>query len=147
MQASTGFVSASALGMACGPVLPGILQTDFKIYKFAFNEDTLPVWVMVVAWLLYLIWLWISFKEPSRDIEKNNSTHASSYETTETDALEKGVKQPLLITSEGKQEDAEDPEGDGSEEASEESRRPAPVCLAVTLHRMLPHDPSNASNE
>ena len=91
---------------------------------------------------LYLIWLWISFKEPSRDIEKDNSTHASSCETAETDALDKGVKQPLLITLEEKQKDEEDPEGDGSEEASEESCQPAPVCLAVTFHHMLSHDPT-----
>ncbi|WOL17406.1 hypothetical protein Cni_G26198 [Canna indica] len=29
MQASAGFVSASALGMACGPALAGLLQTNF----------------------------------------------------------------------------------------------------------------------
>lgn len=69
MQASAGFVSASALGMACGPALAGLLQTDFKIYKLTFNQDTLPGWVMAVAWLLYLIWLCISFKEPVREDE------------------------------------------------------------------------------
>ncbi|XWS38425.1 hypothetical protein CRYUN_Cryun19dG0130400 [Craigia yunnanensis] len=135
MQASAGFVSASALGMACGPALAGILQTNFKIYKFTFNEDTLPGWVMAIAWLLYLIWLWISFKEPSRDIEENNSPHASSSETTENNALENGLKQPLLITSEEKQEDDEDPEGDGSEEASEESRQPA--TSITSAYRLL----------
>ncbi|TKY45289.1 SPX domain-containing membrane protein [Spatholobus suberectus] len=46
MQASAGFVSASALGMACGPALAGILQTNFKIYKLTFNQNTLPGWVM-----------------------------------------------------------------------------------------------------
>ncbi|XVE64912.1 hypothetical protein DITRI_Ditri07aG0140100 [Diplodiscus trichospermus] len=135
MQASAGFVSASALGMACGPALAGILQTNFKIYKFTFNEDTLPGWVMAVAWLVYLIWLWISFKEPSHDMEENNSPQASRSEAAESNALEKGLKQPLLITSEEKQEDDEDPEGDGSEEASEESRRPA--TSIVSAYRLL----------
>lgn len=46
-------------------------------------------------------------------------------ETAENDALEKGLKHPLLITSEEKQDDDEDPEVDGSEEASEESHQPA----------------------
>lgn len=69
MQASAAFVSASALGMACGPALAGLLQTDFKIYKLTFNQNTLPGWVMAIAWLLYLIWLCISFKEPSREDE------------------------------------------------------------------------------
>ena len=60
-----------------------------------------------------------------------------NVETAETDALEKGVKQPLLITSEDKQEDDEDPEGegDGSEEASEESRQPA--TSIASAYRLL----------
>lgn len=65
MQASAGFVSASALGMACGPALSCLLQTNFKISKLTFNEDTLPGWLMAVAWLVYLLWLWVSFREPS----------------------------------------------------------------------------------
>ncbi|KAL4383068.1 hypothetical protein GQ457_15G009710 [Hibiscus cannabinus] len=133
MQASAGFVSASALGMACGPALAGILQTDFKIYKLTFNAVTLPGWVMAVAWLVYLVWLWFSFKEPSRDFEENNSSHAS--EKAEKSELEKGLKQPLLITSEEKKEDDEDPEADGSEEAPEESRRPA--TSMVSAYRLL----------
>ncbi|XP_039031999.1 SPX domain-containing membrane protein At4g22990-like [Hibiscus syriacus] len=131
MQASAGFVSASALGMACGPALAGILQTNFKIYKFTFDQNTLPGWVMAVAWLLYLIWLWISFQEPSRDTEE---PHASGSETVENSVLDEG-KQPLLITSEEKQEDDEDPEGDGSEEASEESRQPATSFMSA--YRLL----------
>ncbi|XVF51566.1 hypothetical protein PTKIN_Ptkin04bG0194900 [Pterospermum kingtungense] len=133
MQASAGFVSASALGMACGPALAGILQTNFKIYKFTFNAETLPGWVMAVAWLVYLIWLWISFKEPPHDFEENNSPHASA--PAENNALEKGLKQPLLITSEEKQEHDDDPEGDGSEEAPEESRQPA--TSIVSAYRLL----------
>jgi hypothetical protein len=66
MQASAGFVSASALGMACGPALAGLLQWRFKIYMVTFSQSTLPGWLMAVAWLLYLVWLCISFKEPNR---------------------------------------------------------------------------------
>lgn len=75
MQASAGFVSASALGMACGPALVGLLQSNFKIYKLTFNQDTLPGWVMALAWLVYLVWLWISFKEPAHDVEANSTTN------------------------------------------------------------------------
>lgn len=78
MQASAGFVSASALGMACGPALAGLLQYNFKIYKFTFNQETLPGWVMAVAWLIYLIWLWISFKEPSHEVEANETPRESN---------------------------------------------------------------------
>lgn len=78
MQASAGFVSASALGMACGPALAGLLQTNFKIYKLTFNQNTLPGWIMAVAWLFYLVWCCISFKEPSRDIEENHTQEESN---------------------------------------------------------------------
>ncbi|PRQ17851.1 putative SPX domain, major facilitator superfamily [Rosa chinensis] len=128
MQASAGFVSASALGMACGPALAGLLQTDFKIYKLTFNQDTLPGWVMAVAWLLYLVWLCISFKEPVREDEE--VPVESTGGKAESDALEKGLKKPLLITSENtsennKEDEDDDPDIDESEEAVEESRRPA----------------------
>lgn len=126
MQASAGFVSASALGMACGPALAGLLQINFKIYKITFNEDTLPGWVMAVAWLVYLIWLWISFKEPVRETQESNIQQESNAEPVENDALEKGLAQPLLLSSEDKQEDEDgDQDNDVSEEAPEESRGPA----------------------
>ncbi|GAU32339.1 hypothetical protein TSUD_43810, partial [Trifolium subterraneum] len=82
MQASAGFVSASALGMACGPALAGLLQTDFKIYNITFNQDTLPGWVMMFAWLIYSIWLWISFVEPSREFEEDRTTSQSNAESS-----------------------------------------------------------------
>lgn len=77
MQASAGFVSASALGMACGPALAALLQTNFKIYKVTFNEDTLPGWVMALAWLVYLIWLCVSFREPSHETDENHVSEGS----------------------------------------------------------------------
>ncbi|KAK9927344.1 hypothetical protein M0R45_024531 [Rubus argutus] len=126
MQASAGFVSASALGMACGPALAAFLQTNFKIYKLTFNQNTLPGWVMAVAWLIYLVWLCISFKEPLREDEEIHIQQESSGGKAESDALEKGLKQPLLITSEDKKADEDDDHDiDESEEAIDESRRPA----------------------
>ncbi|KAG5249266.1 SPX domain-containing family protein [Salix suchowensis] len=125
MKASAGFVSASALGMAFGPALGGLLQTNFKLYKLTFNQETLPGWVMSLAWLIYLVWLWISFREPYRDTEKSNTAQESTAEPVENDALERG-KQPLLLKSEDKQETEDgDGEFDGSDEALKESRGPA----------------------
>ncbi|WJX66423.1 hypothetical protein P8452_50980 [Trifolium repens] len=123
MQASAGFVSASALGMACGPALAGILQTNFKIYNLTFNQNTLPGWVMAIAWMIYLVWLWISFKEPSHDVEESQTPNQSN-DAAENGAVEKGLKQPLLITSDDKV-DEDDQDFDDSEEAPEESRLPA----------------------
>ncbi|XP_062074182.1 SPX domain-containing membrane protein At4g22990 [Humulus lupulus] len=138
MQASAGFVSASALGMACGPALAGLLQINFKIYKLTFNQNTLPGWVMAVAWLVYLVWLWISFREPAReqdDIPTAETSNAAA-ETLETNGLEEGLKQPLLITSEDKQDEDEDgDQEDGSEEAAEESRQP--VTSIGAAYRLL----------
>ncbi|CAA0842257.1 SPX domain-containing membrane protein [Striga hermonthica] len=129
MQASAGFVSASALGMACGPALAGLLQTNFKIFNITFNQDTLPGWVMSVAWLFYLVWLWISFREPSHDTEANQDPKESS--AAQNDKLEKGLAQPLLTSGEHQDDDDDDDDDDGdqeydrSEEAKEESRLPA----------------------
>lgn len=127
MQASAAFVSASALGMACGPALAGLLQTDFKIYKFTFNQDTLPGWIMAFAWLFYLIWLCISFREPGPVIEVSLQSEGLKQDKLENNVLEEGLTRPLLLGSESntKDEDDDDQDGDGSEEASEESRKPA----------------------
>ncbi|KAL5195258.1 SPX domain-containing membrane protein [Glycine soja] len=122
MQASAGFVSASALGMACGPALAGLLQTKFKIFNITFNQDTLPGWVMTIAWLIYLVWLWITFKEPYREIEENHVPHQSN---AENNALEKGIKQPLLTSLKDKVDEDDDQDYDDSEEAPEDSRQPA----------------------
>lgn len=134
MQASAGFVSASALGMACGPALAGLLQTNFKIYKLTFNEDTLPGWVMGMAWLIYLIWLWISFREPSLETETNIQPDSDANPVENNDALEKGITQPLLLKS-GDKEDDEDGDLEESEEAPEESR--APVTSIRSAYRLL----------
>ncbi|CAN7090492.1 unnamed protein product [Brassica rapa subsp. narinosa] len=130
MQASAGFVSASALGMACGPALAGLLQIKFKIYKLTFNQSTLPGWVMAVAWLFYLVWLCISFKEPLRDTEEQegsnpNETTSMTDREENSRAVEEGLRKPLLITSGLKLEDEDEEDCDESEESAEDSRRPA----------------------
>ncbi|XP_057510895.1 SPX domain-containing membrane protein At4g22990-like isoform X2 [Actinidia eriantha] len=136
MQASAGFVSASALGMACGPALAGLLQTNFKIYKFTFNQDTLPGWVMSIAWLIYLLWLWIAFKEPSHETEEKHGPQGVNADQKQSDVLEKGLVQPLLLGSQGNQQaEYADQECDGSEEVPEKSRLPATSVASV--YRLL----------
>lgn len=93
MQASAGFVSASALGMACGPALAGLLQVDFKIYMITINQNTIPGWVMAVAWLFYLIWLSISFKEPPH-LSQND--HVNEYNSS---MLSSNLVHNLLLSS------------------------------------------------
>ncbi|KAH0641429.1 hypothetical protein KY285_034377 [Solanum tuberosum] len=132
MQASAGFVSASALGMACGPAVAGLLQTNFKIYKITVNKETLPGWLMAIAWLIYLVWLWFSFKEPVRDTEIKNVPQESK---AEPDSLEKGIVEPLLLKSPENQQDEDEQEGDESEEAPEDSHKPANSIVAA--YRLL----------
>ncbi|XP_073131453.1 SPX domain-containing membrane protein At4g22990-like isoform X1 [Henckelia pumila] len=133
MQASAGFVSASALGMACGPALAGLLQTNFKIHGITFNQNTLPGWVMALGWLMYLVWLWISFREPAHETETNQDQQESSAE--EHDKVEKGLAQPLLSTAVENEDDDGDEECDMSEKSSEESRQPANSLAAA--YRLL----------
>ncbi|KAJ0264809.1 SPX domain-containing membrane protein [Hirschfeldia incana] len=128
MQASAGFVSASALGMACGPALAGLLQTNFKIYSLTFNQDTLPGWVMAVAWLMYLVWLAISFVEPAREPEEVTSQESNSAD--QDGNMEKGLTKQLLLAQEETEHDDED-DGDGSEESAEDSRKPANSIVAA----------------
>lgn len=123
LQASAGFVSASALGMACGPALAGLLQTKFKIYSITFNQSTLPGWVMAIAWLVYLLWLWLSFKEPEHFAKIAVNTQPSESGHQGSTNLEEGLAQPLLLgTDERQDENAED---NDDNEDSENSHEPA----------------------
>ncbi|TXG62776.1 hypothetical protein EZV62_009770 [Acer yangbiense] len=125
MQASAGFVSASALGMACGPALACLFQTNFKIYKITFNEDTLPGWFMAVAWLVFLLWLWISFREPSLETKEEIVPQEANAGILINYAVENGSTQPLLLNSEAKQVDEnEDRDYDDSEESAEIVHKP-----------------------
>ncbi|XP_031493932.1 SPX domain-containing membrane protein OsI_21475-like [Nymphaea colorata] len=127
MQASAAFVSASALGMACGPALAGLLQTNFKFYVVTINASTLPGWFMSLAWLIYLCWLWISFKEPVYESQQSNSANNSSTVTAiVVHSSGNGLAQPLLSSSTVEEKpQKEDQEFDDSEEAPEESHKPA----------------------
>ncbi|XP_052170292.1 SPX domain-containing membrane protein At4g22990-like isoform X2 [Diospyros lotus] len=132
MKASAGFVSASALGMACGPVLACLLQTRFTLFNITFNEDTLPGWLMALAWLVYLLWLWISFREPPLEEAKDNNIASHEANTAfpisgqvETGLLEDSISSPLLVRSEEKQEEEDrEEECDCKEESPKENQKP-----------------------
>ncbi|XP_073133174.1 SPX domain-containing membrane protein At4g22990-like isoform X1 [Henckelia pumila] len=130
MQASAGFVSASALGMACGPALAGLLQTEFKIFGFTFNKVNLPGWVMALLWLVYMICLCVSFREPAREADANPNPNESS---DVQDKIEKDLRQPLILPSTENEQDPDqecdvstaDQECDPSTVSLEDSRLPA----------------------
>ncbi|XP_008803249.2 SPX domain-containing membrane protein OsI_17046-like [Phoenix dactylifera] len=135
MQASAGFVSASALGMACGPALAGLLQIKFKLYSLTFNQSTLPGWVMALAWLVYLFWLCISFREPDHDSKEGLPPQDVDAGHLENERLENGLVQPLLINSNEKQDEDGEEDFEDSEEASEESHGPA--TSIASAYRLL----------
>ncbi|XP_076960060.1 SPX domain-containing membrane protein At4g11810-like isoform X1 [Bidens hawaiensis] len=135
MQASAGFVSASALGMACGPAIAGLLQFQFKVYMITINQNTAPGWVMAVAWVFYLMWLSVSFKDPGH---LSQEAHAPECKTgaAECDTLENGATQPLLLSSQAHQDDVdEDQECDMSEAPSEDSH--APINSIGAAYKLL----------
>ncbi|TKY65501.1 SPX domain-containing membrane protein [Spatholobus suberectus] len=132
MQASAGFVSASALGMACGPALACLLQTNFRIYRFTMNQDTLPGWVMALAWLVYLLWLWICFKEPAHEDQGNLVLYQADTGPAVHVAVENEHTQPLLMNSEAKEQDE-----DGEEENDNAEETKKPVTSIVVAYKLL----------
>lgn len=139
MKASAGFVTASALGMACGPALACLFQTKFKLFNLTFNEDTLPGWFMALAWIVYLLWLWISFKEPPKP-EDNISAQETNHGRKAGDAMENGLKQPLLASSKENQQEEDDDDDDDNEgqefdQDDEENHKPATSIIAA--YRLL----------
>ncbi|XP_042011601.1 SPX domain-containing membrane protein At4g22990-like [Salvia splendens] len=138
MKASAGFVSASALGMACGPALAALFQTDRTIFWITLNENTLPGWVMALAWLVYLLWLCISFREPCNDNKLNPPTRRETSNGLENGALENSVSE-LLIEKQNDGHNDEDNEDDDEEfnnnEEAEESHQP--VTSIVSAYKLL----------
>ncbi|XP_047061792.1 SPX domain-containing membrane protein OsI_17046 isoform X1 [Lolium rigidum] len=133
LQASAGFVSASALGMACGPGLAGFLQTKFTIYSLTFNQSTLPGWLMSISWLLYLVWLWFSFKEPEHFAKAAASAAASeSIGHQESANLEEGLAQPLLIAEDRMDENSED-----NDDTTDSQKSHEPATSFVSAYKLL----------
>uniref|UniRef100_A0A453LD43 SPX domain-containing protein n=1 Tax=Aegilops tauschii subsp. strangulata TaxID=200361 RepID=A0A453LD43_AEGTS len=116
MQASAAFVSASALGMACGPAIAGLLQVNYRVYAVTINQDTLPGWVMAFGWLAYLVWLWISFKEPVLgDADEEGRRQGSSGGSSSLGYRKQGLAGEYLLK--------QDAQGESDQEET-----PAPVA-------------------
>ncbi|WMV19747.1 hypothetical protein MTR67_013132 [Solanum verrucosum] len=126
-QVSAGLVSASALGMACGPDVVCLFQTNFKFLNITFNQDTLPGWIMALAcWKI------------------------------ENGLVQKGITQPLLLSAEETKPDEDDDQDcDNSEKSAEEIHKhvtsivsaykfltpSVKVCLGIVLsfHVVIPY--------
>mmetsp|Transcript_13633 Transcript_13633/g.29536 ORF Transcript_13633/g.29536 Transcript_13633/m.29536 type:complete len:778 (-) Transcript_13633:200-2533(-) len=65
--ASAAFVTAGALGMACGPAIAALLsQLVFPHDSKLWTVETSPGWVMLCMWSLFLIASVFFFEEPDR---------------------------------------------------------------------------------
>ncbi|XP_015081526.1 SPX domain-containing membrane protein At4g22990-like isoform X2 [Solanum pennellii] len=136
MKASAGFVSASALGMACGPAVACLLQTNFKFLNITFNQDTLPGWIMALAWFIYLLCLWTTFREPPMEEIEDALLPKSNTGKIENGLVQKGITEPLLLSAEEmKQDEDEDQDCDNSEESAEEIQKP--VTSIVSAYKLL----------
>ncbi|KAE8657706.1 SPX domain-containing membrane protein [Hibiscus syriacus] len=122
MRASAGFVSASALGMACGPALACLFQTDFKIYNLTFNQDTFPGWFH--PWTMSFNG---SFKEQTLPVLGS----AVNY------TVENGFTQPLLLNMESKQGQNGDQEYENDDEEDSGEKTSKPVTSIVSAYRLL----------
>jgi hypothetical protein len=105
LQASAAFVSASALGMATGPALAGLLEVHTSQFGITLNANTLPGWIMAGGWFLFLLWLWLGFKEPSHHDPITPSSHSSDINRDNADndlkehQEEEGILEPFLSKS------------------------------------------------
>lgn len=115
-SASAAFVSWSAMGMAAGPAIAGLLNfLDFKVLGLTINSVTSPGWLMALLWIIYVVCLFLFFKEP-----RNNETLGQLAKQARSKSKMNGgsfssisdsdMEQPLLLpsTSEGISERDED---------------------------------------
>jgi hypothetical protein len=65
--------------MAAGPALAGVLEIDTVFLGFTFNANTLPGWVMAMAWLVYMVWALLGFKEPIRQLNASTAQATAGY--------------------------------------------------------------------
>lgn len=139
LRFSAYFVISSAMGMACGPALSGLLEFNTSVLGLTLNANTLPGWVMSALWFFYVFWLWLSFKEPIRFEDNSHSSQVVNNGLMERDIVDSDLTQPLALSSEAKEEmqDEESIQNNNSGNKTHEmSRKPAnsifEACKLVT---------------
>ncbi|KAH7438173.1 hypothetical protein KP509_04G003900 [Ceratopteris richardii] len=134
LQASAGFVSASAVGMAVGPALAGLFEINKSFFSITLNSSTLPGWVMAVSWLVYLLLLWVGFKEPLRN---DDITDSSSHlvKPGNLHARNHALTHPLLDHS--KNANSINHEDPGNESGSDFEKSKRPATSLVEAYKLL----------
>uniref|UniRef100_A0A0D6QSK8 SPX domain-containing protein n=1 Tax=Araucaria cunninghamii TaxID=56994 RepID=A0A0D6QSK8_ARACU len=127
LQSSAYFVIASALGMSCGPGLAGLLQFKASVIGLSLNQNTLPGWVMSALWIFYLLWLWVSFKEPLHMDDGTYSGKSGGNGSVQHGAVDDALIEPLAQSMDPKEEMQDEegiPDKDGSNRSREISNKP-----------------------
>ena len=89
--ASAAFVTAAALGMSAGPALASLLSAmTFSPDSMFWTNETVPGWVMLCLWLVFLLVFCLYFEEPER-------THLSGRRATATTVKLHEEKTHLLV--------------------------------------------------
>ncbi|GAQ85466.1 major facilitator superfamily protein [Klebsormidium nitens] len=133
-QASAAFVSASAFGMAAGPAMAGLMTSlDFRIpflpgRPIVVNDVTAPGWIMTLWWALFLVAVFVFFKEPHRPDPTMTPSHSSANLTN--------AKRPLLLPDPPEVESGAASDGRGSEFGSEEEVEAPAKTLAEVWREM-----------
>lgn len=139
LRFSAYFVISSAMGMACGPALAGLLEFNTSLLGLTLNENTLPGWVMSALWAFFLLWLWLSFKEPLHYQTNSHSSQVVNNGSVEHDTIDSDLTQPLALSSEAKEETQDEESvqhNNASNRTYEMSHKPAnsffEACKLVT---------------
>lgn len=131
LQASAGFVSASALGMAMGPALAGFFEINKRFLGVTLSSNTLPGWVMAACWLVYLLLLWMGFKEPlggddaRAPLASSGNGHSASH-------AQRILNLPLLEPS-----NKADYKDLGNESSDDTEKSKSPATSLVEAYRLL----------
>lgn len=76
LVASSQFVTAGAMGLACGPLISSLVELSGATFRWKlggtvllwYQAETAPGWIMAGMWLLALIVVLVAFKEPDQRV-------------------------------------------------------------------------------
>lgn len=101
---SAAFVSASALGMTVGPALASALvYVKFTVTGVEVNYCTASGWLLGIAWSLYLVLIFLFFKEPNK--AHHLESVKSNGKSSNLEEADFGALAPLLSSSLQKEEE------------------------------------------
>jgi MFS family permease len=125
--ASAAFVTASALGMAMGPLLASFLHlVTVHSNSLYWQPENAPGWFMGVVWVLFLICLIWKFEDPPRSSSNTTATKKENEDLVQDGTIE---EKKLLLGTAKVQE--------GPDEPSTGLRCNVPVIITLLVYMVL----------